>query len=51
MGTTRLRIYKDVREKKIKIKRNHKTNGINGSPVSIFLLTAPYITLFFVFIA
>ena len=36
---------------KVIIKRNSKTNGINGSPWSTFFLTAPYITLFFIFIA
>ena len=35
----------------IKINKNSKTNGINGSPWSTFFLTAPYITLFFIFIA
>ena len=36
---------------KVIIKRNSKTNGINGSPWSTFFLTAPYITLFAIFIA
>ena len=40
-----------VKDKAIKIKKNSKTNGINGSPWSTFFLTAPYITLFFIFIA
>ena len=39
-----------VNVKKIN-KRNHKVNGINGSPFSTFLLVAPYITLFAIFIA
>ena len=40
---------KEKAKEKIKIKHNSKTNGINGSPWSTFFLTAPYITLFFVF--
>ena len=40
-----------LKNQKIKIKRNSKTNGINGSPWSTFFLTAPYITLFAIFIA
>ena len=47
----RVQIHRDVRPKDVKIKKNSKTNGINGSPWSVFFLTAPYITLFFVFIA
>lgn len=47
----RTQISRNVRPRKITIKRNSKTNGINGSPVSTFLLTAPYITLFVIFIA
>ena len=42
---------KVAKDKAIKIKKNSKTNGINGSPWSTFFLTAPYITLFFIFIA
>lgn len=44
-------IFRDANPKKIVIRKNSKTNGINGSPLSTFFLTAPYITLFFVFIA
>ena len=44
-------IYHDTRPKQIVIKKNKKTNGIDGSPWSTFLLVAPYITLFVVFIA
>jgi len=44
-------ILRDVRPKKIIIRKNSKTNGINGSPWSTFFLVAPYITLFTVFIA
>lgn len=44
-------ILRNVRPKSIVIKKNSKTNGINGSPWSTFFLVAPYITLFCIFIA
>lgn len=44
-------ILRNVRPKSIVIKKNSKTNGINGSPWSTFSLVAPYITLFCIFIA
>ncbi len=44
-------VLRNVRPKSIVIKKNSKTNGINGSPWSTFFLVAPYITLFCIFIA
>ena len=38
-------------EKPIIIRHNHRTNGINGSPLSTLLLISPYVLLFFIFIA
>lgn len=44
-------ITRDIRPKPVLIRKNKKTNGIDGSPWSTFCLVAPYITLFVVFIA
>ena len=44
-------LYRDVRPHKLEYHKNNKTNGINGSPWSTFILVSPYILLFTVFIA
>lgn len=38
------------KEKKPAKRKKYKTTGINGSPLSVFLLVAPFVSLFFIFI-